>query len=155
MTASTRTAGRRHLPRALSAPEEVASQPTGTVQQGSGGVVLLVDDDDLVRAGAAAVMEAFGYRVLEAESGTQALRIVHGCTTIDALVTDYAMPGMSGAALVEEAHRLLPGLPVLMMTGYSERPEDVADTACIQKPFEATELAAQLAALIPDESLFP
>jgi DNA-binding NtrC family response regulator len=65
------------------------------------------------------------------------------------MVTDYAMPGMSGAALVEEVHRLLPDLPVLMMTGYSQRPEEVASTACIQKPFEATELAAQLAALMP------
>jgi PAS domain S-box-containing protein len=138
-----------YLPRALSVPEEEASQPAKAVQGQTGGVVLLVDDDDLVRAGAAAVMEAFGYRVLEAESGTQALRILHGCTTIDAMVTDYAMPGMSGAALVEEAHRLLPGLPVLMMTGYSERPKDVADTTWIQKPFEATELAAQLTALIP------
>jgi PAS domain S-box-containing protein len=137
-----------YLPRALSAPKKAAFQPAKAVQGRSGGVVLLVDDDDLVRAGAAAVMESFGYRVLEAENGTQALRILHGCTTIDAMVTDYAMPGMSGAALVEEVRRLLPDLPVLMMTGYSERPEEVASTICIQKPFEATELAAQLAALI-------
>jgi CheY-like chemotaxis protein/nitrogen-specific signal transduction histidine kinase len=137
-----------YLPRALSALREEAFQPAKAVQEQSGGVVLLVDDDDLVRTGAAAVMEAFGYHVLEAESGTQALRILHGCTTIDAMVTDYAMPGMNGAALVEEARRVLPDLPVLMMTGYSERPEDVLHTTCIQKPFEATELAAQLAALI-------
>jgi len=137
-----------YLPRALSAPREEAFQPVKAVQEQSGGVVLLVDDDDLVRAGAAAVMEAFGYHVLEAESGTQALRILHGCTTIDAMVTDYAMPGMSGAALVEEVLRVLPDLPVLMMTGYSERPEEVIRATCIQKPFEATELAAQLAALI-------
>jgi PAS domain S-box-containing protein len=142
-----------YLPRAQSAPEEAASQPAKVVQERSGGVVLLVDDDDLVRAGAAAVMEAFGYRVLAAESGTQALRILHGCSTIDAMVTDYAMPGMSGAVLVEEVHRLLPGLPVLMMTGYSERPEDVTGTTCIQKPFEANELAMQLASLISGDSI--
>lgn len=137
-----------YLPRALSAPEQAASHPAKAVQGQSGGVVLLVDDDDLVRAGAAAVMESFGYRVLEAESGTQALRILHGCTTIDAMVTDYAMPGMSGAVLVEEVHRLLPDLPILMMTGYSERPEDVVSITFIQKPFEATELASRLASLM-------
>jgi PAS domain S-box-containing protein len=137
-----------YLPRALSTPEKAAVQPAKAVQGRSGGVVLLVDDDDLVRAGAAAVMESFGYHVLEAESGTQALRILNGCATIDAMVTDYAMPGMSGAALVEEVHRLLPGLPVLMMTGYSERPEEADGITCIEKPFEATELATQLAALI-------
>jgi PAS domain S-box-containing protein len=144
-----------YLPRALSAPDkEVASQPAQAVHQGSGGqgsggVVLLVDDDDLVRAGAAGVIESLGYRVLDAESAAKALGILHGCTKINAMVTDYAMPGMNGAALVEEVHRLLPELPVLMMTGYSERPEELARTACIQKPFQAAELAARLATLMP------
>jgi CheY-like chemotaxis protein len=114
--------------------------------------VLLVDDDELVRAGAGAVLEALGYRVLEAESGAKALGILHGCTTINAMVTDYAMPGMSGVELVEEARRLLPELPVLMMTGHSERLEELARITCIQKPFQATELAARLAVLIPGES---
>jgi CheY-like chemotaxis protein len=146
-----------YLPRALltpeeAAPEEAASQPADAVQQGSAGVVLLVDDDELVRAGAGAVLEALGYRVLEAESGAKALGILHGCTTINAMVTDYAMPGMSGVELVEEARRLLPELPVLMMTGHSECPEELARTTCIQKPFQATELAARLAVLIPGES---
>jgi CheY-like chemotaxis protein len=65
-------------------------------------------------------------------------------------VTDYVMPGMSGAALIEEVRRIVPDLPVLMMTGL-EQPEGLARASCIQKPFQALELAARLAILIPEE----
>jgi DNA-binding response OmpR family regulator len=68
------------------------------------------------------------------------------------LVTDYAMPGMSGAALIKEVRRLVPDLPVLVMTGL-ERPEGLDRASCIQKPFQALELAARLAALVPEEVL--
>jgi CheY-like chemotaxis protein len=89
-------------------------------------------------------------RVLNAASGAEALTILQGGTTIDVLVTDYVMPGMSGAALIEEVHRIVPDLPVLMMTGL-EQPEGLARASCIQKPFQALELAARLAILIPEE----
>jgi CheY-like chemotaxis protein len=88
--------------------------------------------------------------VLGAESGAEALAILQDGTTIDVLVTDYAMPGMSGAALIKEVRRLVPDLPVLVMTGL-ERPEGLGRVNCIQKPFQALELAALLAALVPEE----
>ena len=91
--------------------------------------------------------------------------LLHG--TLDALVLKtlargarhgyaiarYIEETTGDAVLVEEVHRLLPGLPVLMMTGYSERPKDVTGTTCIQKPFEANELAMQLASLISGDSI--
>jgi CheY-like chemotaxis protein len=140
-----------YLPRAVSAPPEMAPQSVKEIQRGREAVVLLVDDDDLVRTGASAVLEALGHRVLDAESGAKALAILRGGATVDVLVTDYAMPGMSGAALIGEVRRMVPDLPVLVMTGL-ERPEGVARASCIQKPFQALELAARLAALIPEEA---
>jgi CheY-like chemotaxis protein len=114
-------------------------------------VVLLVDDDNLVRAGASAVLEALGHHVLGAESGAEALAILQGGAMIDVLVTDYSMPSMSGVALIKEVRRLLPDLPVLVMTGL-ECPEGLDRASCIQKPFQALELAARLAALLPEEA---
>jgi CheY-like chemotaxis protein len=64
------------------------------------------------------------------------------------MVTDYAMPGMSGATLLHEARRLVPGLPVLLITGYTDKPDDFENIAHLQKPFGPKELAAHLAALI-------
>jgi len=136
-----------YLPRAMPEPQEVASPPDTAVHRGDGSVVLLVDDDLLVREGAAAVLESFGYNVVDVESGAEALDIVRGGAPIDVLVTDYAMPDMSGAALVQEVHRLIPELPVLMMTGHAERPEEIPDTAFIQKPFQAERFVAQLASM--------
>ena len=115
-------------------------------------MVLLVDDDDLVRPGASAVLEALGHRVLDAESGAKALAILRGGATLDVRVTDYAMPGMSGAALDRGSSSHGADLPVLVMTGGLERPEGVTRASRIQKPFQALELAARLAALIPEET---
>jgi CheY-like chemotaxis protein len=129
----------------------MAPQSVKEIQRGREAVVLLVDDDDLVRTGASAVLEALGHRVLDAESGAKALAILRGGATVDVLVTDYAMPGMSGAALIGEVRRMVPDLPVLVMTGL-ERPEGITRASCIQKPFQALELAARLAALIPEEA---
>jgi CheY-like chemotaxis protein len=140
-----------YLPRAMSAPPALVPQPADAAQQGREAVVLLVDDDDLVRAGASAVLEALGHHVLAAESGAEALAILQGGAMIDVLVTDYAMPGMSGVALIREVRRLVPDLPVLVMTGL-ERPEGLERASCIQKPFQAIELAARLAALVPEQA---
>jgi PAS domain S-box-containing protein len=139
-----------YLPRAVSVAPALVPQPADAVQKGREAVVLLVDDDDLVRDGASAVLEALGHRVLGAENAAEALAILQGGATIDVLVTDYAMPGMSGAALIREVRRLVPDLPVLVMTGL-ERPDGLDRACCIQKPFQALELAARLAVLVPEE----
>jgi CheY-like chemotaxis protein len=140
-----------YLPRAVPAARDLACQPVEAVRQGREAVVLLVDDDDLVRTGATAVLETLGYKVVEADGGTEALAILQGGVAVDVMVTDYAMPGMSGAALIEEIHRTMPDLPVLVMTGF-ERPEGVERATCIRKPFQARELAARLAALVPEKA---
>jgi CheY-like chemotaxis protein len=136
-----------YLPRATLVVS-VAPPPSAKVVDGDGKVVLLVDDDHLVRLGVEAVLVFLGYRVLAADSGAAALEILRDGGVIDAMVTDYAMPGMSGATLLHEARRLVPGLPVLLITGYTDKPDDFENIAHLQKPFGPKELAAHLAALI-------
>lgn len=126
--------------------------PAAGAAPGEGRTVLLVDDDDLVRLGAEAVLNGLGYRVLAAPGGESALAILRDAAgasqAVDALVTDYAMPGMNGAVLAREARLLHPGLPVLLITGYADRPDGLEQAMLLQKPFRPAELAARLATLI-------
>ncbi len=107
--------------------------------------ILLVEDSDDVRALAAEVLGALGYRIVLARSGEEALEM-RAKETIDLLFTDIVMPGgMSGLELVERFASIAPGVPVLMTTGYNE--DLVADiprgTALdvIGKPYRREELA--------------
>jgi signal transduction histidine kinase len=83
--------------------------------------VLLVEDDALVRMANAAVLDEAGIMVSEASSGEEALVLLEADEGIGVLVTDFAMPGMTGADLTRLVRRHRPGLPVLIVTGYAEK----------------------------------
>jgi len=134
------------------ATEESQRPPRPAPRQGGGRAaahgtetILLVEDSDDVRALAAEVLGALGYRIVLARSGEEALEM-QAKETIDLLFTDIVMPGgMSGLELVEQFASIAPGVPVLMTTGYNE--DLVADiprgTALdvIGKPYRREELA--------------
>ena len=86
--------------------------------------ILVVDDDDLVLASTAAVLEDLGHRVVEAASGAAALQALADGLAPDLLITDQAMPSMTGLQLIAEVRRRHPGLPVLLATGYADLPRD-------------------------------
>lgn len=116
--------------------------PLGAERLGS---VLLVDDEELARAGAADMLRELGYNVVEARSGKEALDLLDAGFKPDLLVTDYAMPGMSGAELVNRVRSTFPDMPVLMVTGYAELAEEVAaGYPRLSKPFRLMELASSL-----------
>ena len=83
--------------------------------------VLLVEDDALVRMANAAVLAEAGMTVTEAATGEEALALLEEDDGIGILVTDFAMPGMTGADLTRLARRHRPDLPVLIVTGYAEK----------------------------------
>ncbi|WP_377806433.1 cache domain-containing protein (plasmid) [Azospirillum sp. A29] len=83
--------------------------------------ILLVEDDALVRMANAAVLDEAGLMVSEAASGEEALALLETDEGIGVLVTDFAMPGMTGADLTRLVRRHRPGLPVLIVTGYAEK----------------------------------
>lgn len=83
--------------------------------------VLAVDDDELVLFGTAGMLEAAGHHVLTARSAAQALELLQ-VAKIDMLVTDHAMPLMSGAQLAAEVRASRPELPILLVSGYAELP---------------------------------
>ena len=106
-----------YLPRAAEAAPTV-DESTHPARHGD--VVLLVEDDDGVRRVARRALELHGYRVIEAAGGARALELARATPSIGLLVTDVTMPGMLGPALAAAVREIVPGLPVLYMSGHTE-----------------------------------
>lgn len=121
------------------------SQETGEAPSGT-GTILLVDDNGQVRAWAREVLELYGYSVLDAPEGEQALAVADAHDgTIDLLVTDVVMPGLGGPELAERLSERRPGLRVLLISGYTDRAIVEhgglsRDATFLQKPFSASAL---------------
>ncbi|MGN6574008.1 MAG: response regulator, partial [Pseudolabrys sp.] len=118
----TGTAVHIFLPRANTAPQaQEESIAEGEIMTRPDAVILLVDDDSAVRDVTAAMLRELGYKVEEADSGENALRLLDARPKVDLAVIDYAMPAMSGAELARHVRSRLPALPVLFVTGFAER----------------------------------
>ena len=115
------------------------------------GIALLVDDEELVRMSTADMLIDLGFEVVEAASAEEALQIIQSGLTPDLLVTDHLMPGMSGVDLAREVHDIEPKVAMLVVSGYAELEGIAPELARLTKPFRRTELAASVAALVPDE----
>ncbi|PWC79717.1 response regulator [Azospirillum sp. TSH64] len=120
------------------------------VERGQGRTVLLVEDDAIVRMGTMALLESQGHQVIEADSGETALALLHDGAEVDALITDFAMPGMNGAEVVRNVRTLRPGLPALIVTGYADTPDLGEAVRLLRKPFSPNQIAEQLAAMLAE-----
>jgi PAS domain S-box-containing protein len=117
--------------------------------------VLAVDDDDLVLMNTVALLEDLGHTVLEAHSGEEALAIFRGDPGIDLIITDQAMPHMTGMQFAEVALAERADVPIILATGYGELPAG-ANPALrkLSKPFTQADLARAVAAACPGEARF-
>lgn len=139
------TTARLWLPASVEVVAEAEEKPIAAAQPNlsTEQTLLLVDDEVLVRMGTAHMLQDIGYQVIEASSARQALQLLETGQHFDALVTDYAMPNMSGAELAERAIELRPGLKMLLVTGYASFDQQpVIDLPRLEKPFSQDELAA-------------
>ena len=142
------------LPRAEEVPiariRETSAEPLAI---GAQVKILLVDDDGLVSIGTAAMLEDLGHEVVEASSADKALHLLESLPDIDLVITDHAMPGMTGVEFARQARKLYPNLPVVLATGYAELPADLdADFNLprLSKPFLQRDLAAMIAQQHPN-----
>jgi PAS domain S-box-containing protein len=137
------------LPTTLEKGSRAALSEAEPVRARQGTTVLLVDDEDIVRMATAEMLRDLGYTVVEAGSGAQALSALRSGLEASVLVTDYLMPGMSGAALVQEMRAAGHKLPSLIITAYANAGLDVpADVPRLAKPFRQADLAARLHELL-------
>jgi signal transduction histidine kinase/ActR/RegA family two-component response regulator len=105
--------------------------------------ILIVDDDLLVMTGTSAMLEDLGHMPIEAHSGAEALAKLESGTAVDIVITDHAMPAMTGLQLARSIQEKHPGLPIILATGYAELPVDPASLGILRlaKPCTQYEIA--------------
>ena len=134
------------LPVAASAAQQASVIDEPATPEVSRLCVLVVDDDSLVLTSTCLLLEDLGHRVIAATSGVQALELFERDQTIDLVITDMAMPQMSGAQLADAIRTLKPDMPIVLATGYAERLEGfAARLPRLSKPFTQLNLVEIIA----------
>ena len=126
---------------------------TGSHSLNGQGHLLVVEDDANVRSAVVRALRNAGYAVTEARDGEQALEIMEREPDIDLVITDMMMPGMPGLALLAEVRTRRPGLPAIVLSGYSEQAANnlwrVPDNALfVEKPVSPSELIRRVGQLL-------
>jgi len=140
------------LPEGREAAAEAAATPA-QVQRGHAERILLVDDTDSVRMMVREMLVESGYQVVEATNAQQALLELHSDREVQLLLSDVGLPGMNGRELADAARALRPALPVLFITGYTERAA-VRDEflgermSLLPKPFSVHDLLRTVRAML-------
>ena len=136
---------RVYLPRVERAAEIVLDKDAPAMQ-GTEHVLLVDDQEEIVRL-SERILGRLGYRVTSSVDSVTALDLFKSAPhSFDVVVTDHTMPGMTGAQLAAEMLKIRPGLPIVIMTGFSESfgPEDARRMGIreyIMKPVLASELS--------------
>jgi CheY-like chemotaxis protein len=108
--------------------------------------VLAVDDDALVLMNTTALLEDLGHVVTEALSAHDALKLMRDGNPFDLIVTDHAMPRMTGMELARAIWQEWPQVPIILATGYAELPEgNVLNLPKLSKPFDQHQLERAIA----------
>jgi len=125
------------------------SPPPLTVTNVQPSRILVVDDDVLIAMNTVDLVEDLGHSALEANSGKAALEILASDVPLDAMITDFAMPGMNGVELATRARELRPDLPILLASGYAELPSGTEMALPrLGKPFLQQDLEAALSKIL-------
>ena len=138
------------FPRLDDAPSVAEERQFAGQENGGSETILLVEDERAVRGLVRIILDQSGYKVLEADGGEEAIRLCESYPgSIDLLLTDVVMPGMSGRKVAESVSVARPGIKVIYMSGYTDDAvvrhgvlEDEVDF--VQKPFTPDVLVDKL-----------
>jgi signal transduction histidine kinase len=123
--------------RVAPADKPAAAAPAGRAH----ARILVVDDDSLIAMATVDMLEDLGHTVLEANSAAAALKLLEEQGAPDLLITDHAMPHMTGVELSRIVRRDYPGLPILLATGYADLPR-------LSKPYRQDMLKLEIDKLL-------
>lgn len=111
--------------------------------------ILVVDDDALIAMSTVDMLEELGHKVLEANSGKTALVMIENNPNIDLMITDHAMPGMTGSELAKAVRMMRPNLPILLASGYADLPDGAGiELPRLGKPYTPNQLVKELSKLL-------
>jgi CheY-like chemotaxis protein len=131
------------LPRAPDA-RPVVEKVTTKPPRGNGELILLADDEQAIRELLSAELTSFGYRVIAAPNGAEALAIFREHTSeVRLFITDGAMPVMDGPAAIAALRKLAPDLPVIL-TSADAAPTEAANLSVLNKPFSFEDILASI-----------
>jgi PAS domain S-box-containing protein len=148
------TTFRIYLPAGGTPAESDEEAPVEVIRKGSGQLILVVDDEASVRTITKQTLEAFGYRVLTATDGADAVAIYgQRGHEIDLVLTDVMMPIMDGAALIRVLKRMNPEVRIVAASGLGQnggvaRAADSGVRHFLPKPYTATTLLDVLARVL-------
>ena len=149
---------RIYVPRCEGEGVVVRETTASQIQKGQGETVLLVEDEAAIVKLATAMLEDLGYKVLAANSPTEALRVaeVHR-GEIQLLLTDVVMPGMNGRDLAKQVQEMCPKIKTIYMSGYTANViahHGVLDEGInfIQKPFARSDLSLRIREALDSKS---
>jgi CheY-like chemotaxis protein len=139
-----------YLPRSetMVKPEEVPSHVSARAHDSER--LLIVDDDHDVREIMAAFMSELGYQVRDAEHGQAALQALSDFCP-DAVILDFAMPGMNGAEAAVAIRERCPNVPLLFVSGFADSElleKSVGKAPLLRKPFRPAELATAVRSVL-------
>lgn len=129
---------------------ETRMQATGTQR------ILVVDDDPLISSSTAAMLEDLGHDVIEATSAAAALEILRAGEKIEVVVTDHAMPNMTGLELAGLIREQWPWIPVILASGYADLMNiDEVPFRRLEKPYRQGALASCIAGVLEEQKIIP
>jgi CheY-like chemotaxis protein len=95
------------------------------------------------------MLEVLGHRVTVASSAGRALEMLVADAAVDLVITDYAMPGMTGKELAQRIRETRPGLPVVLASGYAElAAQDDSGLPRLDKPYALDKLASVIGTMV-------
>jgi PAS domain S-box-containing protein len=143
-----------YLPAAHDVKPVAGPDPLSAPPRGQGELILVVDDEIAIRTVATKILEVFGYRVVSASDGAEALAVfMQNRAAIAAIVTDMLMPGMDGPTFVRVVRRIEPGIRIIGISGVGEGTtvdvvESLGLSALLLKPFTGASLAFEVHAVL-------
>ena len=140
---ATNAAGREHVAADSREPNVATVGPAPPM------CIMVVDDDPLVAAGTADMLRDMGHTVIEVCSGARALETLRSGAQIALVITDHAMPGMTGLQLAKQIQENWPSMPVILASGYADLPDDtVLNLPRLAKPYRQEQLASLINQLL-------
>jgi CheY-like chemotaxis protein len=142
-----------YLPKATQEPDAgVEGIQTQAILRGSERILVVEDNEGILEV-TSAMLTTFGYRVLCARNGAEAIQMLQTGQEFELLFSDVVMPnGMNGVELAREARRLSKGIKILLTSGYAgdvlERHQAVDEFPIIDKPFRMADLARRLRSIL-------
>ena len=142
-----------YLPKATQKPDaEVEGIQTQAIPPGSERILVVEDNEDILEV-TSAMLTTFGYRVVCARNGAEAVQMLESGQEFELLFSDVVMPnGMNGVELAREVRRLSKGIKILLTSGYAgdvlERHQAVDEFPIINKPYRLADLARRLRSIL-------